>query len=152
MYDAGFSGNEIVSKLAIPRTTIYNVLKRFRDRGTIKSSKRSGRPRKLTDRDLRELGRLIKNRQKLKASEIRNSIVQDVSTRTIRRRAHELGFYARVAAKKPNSANEQKKRRLTFACEHCHWTIEDWMKVIWTNESSFEIGKDSQQVMVWRNP
>lgn len=59
-------------------------------------------------------------------------------------------FFSRVAAKKPFINEDQRKRRLTFARDHQHWTINNWKKVIWTNESSFEIGKQYQQVMVWR--
>ena len=40
--------------------------------------------------------------------------------------------------------------RLAFAKEHSHWTLEDWNKVIWTDEAFFEIGKLSHQVHVWR--
>lgn len=151
MYEAGASGNVIAVKLKIRQTTIYNVFQRYRQRGSIQTAKRPGRPRKLTDRDLRELGRIIQHLRKMKAPEICNLMLKEVSTRTIRQKAHEMVFFfSRVAAKKPFINEDQRKRRLTFARDHQHWTINNWKKVIWTNESSFEIGKQYQQVMVWR--
>lgn len=93
MYEAGASGNVIAVKLKIRQTTIYNVLQRYRQRGSIQTAKRPGRPRKLTDRDLRELGRIIKHLRKMKAPEICNLMLKEVSTRTIRQKAHEMVFF-----------------------------------------------------------
>jgi len=39
---------------------------------------------------------------------------------------------------------------LAFAKKYRHWTESDWKNVIWTDESSFELGKTSQQIRVWR--
>ena len=38
----------------------------------------------------------------------------------------------------------------TKAFEHQKWTSEEWEKVIWTYESTFEVKKTSQQITVWR--
>ncbi|MBW0542301.1 hypothetical protein O181_082016 [Austropuccinia psidii MF-1] len=32
---------------------------------------------------------------------------------------------------------------------HRHWTIHEWAKVIWTDKSAFELGKQADQVRVW---
>jgi hypothetical protein len=73
-----------------------------------------------------------------------------VSSSTIRRRAHEIGYNSRIAVKKPFINDKNKQKRLDFARQHLEWTIADWSKVIWSDESSFETGKKSQQVKVWR--
>jgi hypothetical protein len=52
--------------------------------------------------------------------------------------------------KEPFLSNTPRARRLEFAREHRKWTIEDWKKVIWTYESTFEVGKSSRQVLVWQ--
>jgi hypothetical protein len=33
-----------------------------------------------------------------------------------------------------------KKARLAFCKDHKHWTLEDWKKVIWTDETSIVLG------------
>ena len=42
-------------------------------------------------------------------------------------------------------------QRLAFAQKYCGWTIKEWERVVWTDESTFEVGKNSRQVHVWRN-
>ena len=61
---------------------------------------------------------------------------------------HDLGLNSCIAVKKPFLSDNHKVERLAFAKEHSHWTLEDWNKVIWTYEASFEIGKLSCQVHV----
>ncbi|MBW0555191.1 hypothetical protein O181_094906 [Austropuccinia psidii MF-1] len=42
------------------------------------------------------------------------------------------------------------QRQLDFAPAHLHWTIADWSGVVWTDESSFELGEPVTQKRVWR--
>ena len=86
----------------------------------------------------------------MKMSEIKEHVTTEISTRTARRRAHELGFNNRVACKKPFLKEHHQRLWLQFARAHKNWTVEDWKKVLWTDESSFEIGKFSRQVVFWR--
>ena len=44
---------------------------------------------------------------------------------------------------------KHKANRLAFARAYESWTFEDWCNIIWTDESSFEIGKNSRQIRVW---
>ena len=46
-----------------------------------------------------------------------------------------------LAQKKPFLRDDHRRRRLKFALQHQNWTFEEWKKVIWTDESTFEIGK-----------
>ena len=41
-------------------------------------------------------------------------------------------------------------QRLAFAQKYCRWSAEEWEQVIWTDESTFEVGKNSRQIHVWR--
>ena len=41
-------------------------------------------------------------------------------------------------------------QRLVFAQKYREWSAEDWERIIWTDESTFEIGKNLRQVRVWR--
>lgn len=45
---------------------------------------------------------------------------------------------------------KQRNARLQFAREHVNWTVEDWKNVIFTDESTFEIGKVYQRERVLR--
>ena len=63
---------------------------------------------------------------------------------------HDVGSNSCIAIKKPFLNDNHKVERLAFAKEHSYGSLEDWSKVIWTDEASFEIGKLSHQVHVWQ--
>ncbi|MBW0467733.1 hypothetical protein O181_007448 [Austropuccinia psidii MF-1] len=74
----------------------------------------------------------------------------DVSVNTLRKSIHELGRRSRIAVEKPYLSPRHMQRRLEFARAHLHWTINDWSRVVWTDESSFELGESVTQKRVWR--
>jgi len=58
----------------------------------------------------------------------------------------------RIAAMKPFINDKQQAKRLRWAKDHIRWTMTDWERIIWTDESSVEIGKESRECTVWRRP
>ena len=51
-----------------------------------------------------------------------------------------------MKVKKPYLSEKHKKARLEFAKRHKDWTIEDWKKVIWSDETKINIfGSDGRQ-------
>ena len=62
-----------------------------------------------------------------------------VSARTVQRRLFtEFGLKSRIPARKPLLTENMKKKRLSFAKAHAHWTIDMWKKVLFSNESSIK--------------
>jgi transposase len=57
-----------------------------------------------------------------------------------------------VAAKKPFINAKQCKTRRLWAAERLEWTMVDYERIIWTDEASVELGKESRQCKVWRRP
>ena len=90
----------------------------------------------------------MKRNRRAPLAEIGNTLPNPVCLQTLRKEVHDLGLNSCIAVKKPFLSDNHKAERLAFAKEHSHWTLEDWSKVIWTNEASFEIGKLSCQVHV----
>jgi len=70
----------------------------------------------------------------------------------VRRGLKKLNLESRVAVKKPFLSAIHRERRLLFAKKYKSWTAEDWKRVIWCDESTFEIGKNSRQTRVRREP
>lgn len=62
------------------------------------------------------------------------------SNRTIARTLNNSGFRRCVAVSKPFLSEAHKAKRLRWALEHQDWDIEDWYRVIWTDESAMRIG------------
>ena len=79
-------------------------------------------------------------------------MTKKVCVRMLRKEIKYIGFCNCVAAKKPFLSDKHKVDRLAFAKKYQAWEASDWMNVIWIDEASFEIGKNSRQVKVWRRP
>jgi len=45
------------------------------------------------------------------------------------------GLQAKHKVKKPAISAKNQKKRLEFAKKHQHWTVEDWKRVIWSDET-----------------
>lgn len=150
MKEAGATTAEIAVALSVPTRTVNDVFRKFRERGTTTPQNSPGRPPKLGERDLRGLVRFSKKNRRAVLSDVTNSAAVKVSDRTVRRHLRKEGIFARVAVQKPFLTDQHKARRLEFAKVHRNWTVEQWEKVVWTDESSFEIGKNFRRVLVWR--
>ena len=70
-----------------------------------------------------------------------------ISEQTIRRRFQEEGIRKWRGLKRPLLNSKHAKQRLQWAREHKDWTVEDWAKVVWSNESAIQ--KDSDTRIVW---
>jgi transposase len=62
----------------------------------------------------------------------------------------QLGMSRRVAAKKPFLKPLQIEKRKVWAVDHMDWVMTDWERIIWTDEASVEVGKESRECLVWR--
>ena len=127
------------------------IILRYKISSSTENRQRSGRPKKMNERDLRHLANDVKKNRRATLQNITNDTPSDVSQCTIRKSLHELGLSNRVAAKKPFISAKNQAKRLAFARKYQKMTVDDWKHVLWTDESSFETGKNSRQVRVWRS-
>ncbi|GFY27611.1 transposable element Tcb1 transposase [Trichonephila clavipes] len=96
----------------------------------------------------------INCRRKLNSSQILKqwTLTSNVSVcpRTVGGRLLEIGLRGCKARPKPLLTEFQRKRRLTGIREHSLWTIKDWEKVIFSDESQFCISGDQSSAYVRR--
>ncbi|MBW0482119.1 hypothetical protein O181_021834 [Austropuccinia psidii MF-1] len=152
MHDAGVSIQTIASFLGVPPTTVHDTIRRFQERGHIENLPIPGRPPKLNNCDLRELGRVLQQHCRETLVSIKNLITADVSLNTICKAIHHLGKRSCISKKKPYLSPRHIEQRLEFVHAHLHWTVNDWSQVVWMDESSFELGEPVTQKRVWRTP
>jgi hypothetical protein len=69
-------------------------------------------------------------------TEFQTASGSNVSTITVRRELREM---AQAAAHKPKITMRNAKHRLEWCKARCHWTLEQWKRVLWSNESHFTI-------------
>ena len=60
------------------------------------------------------------------------------------------GLRGRVACRKPLLRKANIQKRLRFAKEHVNWTLEDWKKVLFTDESKFDLFGTNRRIYVRR--
>jgi transposase len=118
--EAGFSANQIASRLGSHEATINRVLaasKTLPNRAVPQRKKGSGRPRKLTEDVLKILKRQITKYSTMTAGQLRETVpeLSDMADRTVQHALlKELKMPSRVAALKPLLTQTMKKKRLAF--------------------------------------
>ena len=153
----GIPQSQLASQFNCSIRTIQRVLKHGNDRGHHKDAQRSGRPPLLDERDLRHLEHdVLSNRCESLKNITQNFTPANSSScseRTVLRALNNnLGLSKHVAAKKPFLTPKHHDTRLQWARSKKCWTMTDWERVVWTDEASVEIGKQSSQILVWRRP
>jgi transposase len=139
----GKSIRQIANDLAIPKSTIHDIIKKFRERGHNHVLPKSGRPKITTPREDKLIARECrifptKSAAVLKAQfEISHQIFCSLST--VKRRLRENNLFGRRPSKKPMISRKNRKARLAFAKEHLNWDEKKWSKVLWSDESKFNM-------------
>jgi len=55
-----------------------------------------------------------------------------------------------VKKKRPLLSKHQRRERLDFAIAHQDWTVEDWKKVVWSDETKINrLGSDGRK-LIWK--
>ena len=118
----------------------------------------SGRPRKTSIREDRFLIReATRERNPLdvcpSVADLSKSLKERTSTQisplTVQRRLHEKNFKKFPKTKKPYVSQVNRRKRLQFARRYRHWTVDQWKKIIWSDESPFVL-RFQRRSYVWR--
>lgn len=154
LFYSGIRQAEISRRLGIPRTTITGILNRYRHRGNVENRARSGAPSKLSERDTRNLLRVVKQNRKRSLSDITSVFNQSrdsaVSKRTIQRKLYSEGYHRRVVRKRIRIREVNRKKRLNWCRANRRKTVDQhWKRVIFSDECKVEIGTDNK-VFIWR--
>ena len=86
------------------------------------------------------------------ATNLQTSCGLQISSLTVRRELHGMGFHGRATASKSYISKCNARRQMQW-CKACrHWTLEEWRCILWNDESRFSIWQSDGQVWVWRLP
>ncbi len=115
--------------------------------------KKCGRKRCTTNRENRSLMRIVKQNRFKNLGELHKEWTEagvKASRATTHRRVKEFGYSCRISLVKPLLNHRQRQRRLTWAKEKKNWTVAQWSKVLFSDESKFCISFGNQGPRVWR--
>ncbi len=153
MFKNNVPQRKIGRDLDISPSTVHNIIKRFKESGGISVRKGQGRKPKLTT--------VISDPSGGTASRIRHSSISDITTwvRTTLANLCQVPQYVVTstnamlklycAKRKPYVNSVQKRRRLLWARRHLGWTITQWKRVLWSDESVFHVffGRNGRRVL-----
>jgi transposase len=114
----------------------------------------AGRPCKLTSANIRYAQHLITSAKVENAAQVTRALCNitnnTLSSQTVRRALKKDGMKAVVKKKRPLLTKKHKRERLDFALAHKDWTLEDWKKVVWSDETKVNrLGSDGRK-WVWK--
>lgn len=138
-----YSGRAIAKKMKVSLCAVQQILKKEKETGSVKDRERSGRPCSTTSRQNRLLMHLSLTNRKATSRMLKRDFSDatgiDVSCRTVRRKLQQAGLRGCVAAKKPLRTKTHRKKRLDWCLQRKDWTAEEWGKVLFSDESTFEL-------------
>ena len=118
----------------VPTSTVNDIVQRYRQTGEIESrgKRLSGRPRKLSLRLDRALGRQSVANPRQTARQIQHAVggsAATVSIATIKRTLIRMGRINLRPVSGSNLNPSQRRVRLEWCRRYIHWTEEKWRKV-----------------------
>lgn len=146
----GLSIRKVAAQVSISAATVGRIAqKRMQDQAGWTPG-RAGRPARLTVTDKRKIVRDITSGKCDNAVQATASLASDagvvVNVRTVRRALRESGLRAAPKVKKPLLSQRHHKARLEFAIRHKDWTVDDWRKVVWSDETKINrLGSDGRE-------
>ena len=129
LHRGGGSLGNIATMLSLPRSTVQSIIDRWKKTKSVYNHKRSGRPSLFTKRGMRKLKSIVKknrwNTLRRITSEVQYDIGRSVSSSTVRRRLHDIGFSACIPARKPFISEKNRLKRLEFFSDFKNWGIKN---------------------------
>lgn len=153
-HGSGKSYRQIADMVRLSKDTIAKIVQKYKRSGSYIPAKRSGRPSKTTSRIDRAIVSRVDQERGLSAPKVAKQLESEfsinVTPQTVRNRLHKQGLKGRVALKKPWLSAKNVKKRLKWAEEHITWTIDDWKKVIWSDETKIMLFGSDGITRKWR--
>jgi transposase len=154
--EEGYSSRFIATKENVHRSTVLRIHQRKEETGSFENKPKSGRPRVLSVHTERQILRLVASNQCSTAIDIQKQLQNfekiKVSADTIRRTLRRNGLVSRIKKKKPYLRKMHRIRRLAFARKYQNWTLDDWKRVVWSDESKFMLFGSDGRLYCWKKP
>ncbi|GFW01715.1 HTH_Tnp_Tc3_2 domain-containing protein [Trichonephila clavipes] len=156
LFEKGKSYREIAKIVGRSHSCVQKIIRRFKSDELIENKSGKGRKSFLSVEAKRKVLKVMKIDPKLSAvklaSETSRIMGRSVSAETGRNVIRHAGYSSLLARNKPFISLQNQKKRLEFAKTHHLKTDNFWKKVIFSDESKFNIfGSDGRRT-VWRKP
>ena len=127
LQEKGWTYRRLADHFQVRPATILDLVAKYRRTGSVNDLPHTGRPRATTVRQDRVLTRLSTANPRTTARGLRQQWQQgdgvNVSTSTVKHRLTKAGW----------------------ACEHLHWTVDQWCSVLWSDKTPVYLVQTAQQ-------
>lgn len=100
LHQQGLSYGKIAKSVSVAKVTVFKTVRNFKERGSLETAPRSGRPRKDTARQRRWLARQTLKQPTLSWGQL-SAALNGIPTSRLRRAAYEAGLTRRKELKRP---------------------------------------------------
>ena len=128
-------------------------MKKTREHGTLADLRRSGRPRITSAKEDRLIVRQVRTDNRQSARQVSEAVAEagvNVSSKTVLRRLKEDGFVSRLLQAKPPLKPHIMAARFAFARKYRKMPLSFWEKVIFSDESKFELITNRRRERLFR--
>ena len=123
------------------KTAVHQAIAKYQQDGSYTDKKKTGKPRVTTALEDNVIRRIVVRSPTSSMKKIRAELLRRgrrISHMTVSRRlSKEFNLKSYKPAKKPRLTAAMKAKCLQFANNHQHWTAEQWGKVLFSDESTF---------------
>ena len=152
----GLTNDSIAKQLGCHRRSVDRFLIHYEETGSVEPKPKDGRPRKTNAHQDSVLEKLSLGDRKASAAELNKrwrtsskGRVQ-VSRQTVNRRLLGMQLPARTPRRKPLKSEAIRAKRLKFAEDHANWSVEQWQRIIFSDETWIQIHANGRLQFVRR--
>jgi transposase len=149
----GYSYSHVAKRLSMSTSMVHKIKKAHLP-GL--SGARAGHPASLSEQDKRQMVRQITSGKFDTATEVHKDLMEHQqelpSVKTVRRALRSSGLKAAAKVKKPALRHGHHRARLEFAHKYKEWTIDDWKRVIWSDETKINCWGSDGRLWCWKKP
>jgi transposase len=153
--EAGWDPYRISKELKCCPKTIRELGKKIENQENLEDAPRSGRPSSTSPREKRNIKFISVKDRRLTAKAIALKEApafckNKIKTTTVKKILKEADLNGRVARKKPLLSKKNRQLRFAWAKIHRQVTVEEWKRVIFSDESPFTLFQEGGKIYVRR--
>lgn len=149
---AGASISAASRHLGISRKCVRNTVERLESTGTVSDRRHSGRKPTTTERTVRAICNEVRHDRCSTAREVCTSLQLPIGERRVQQILKKRLWKKGSGGRKPRLRPFDKQRRLNWCRQHVSWTSANWQRILFSDESRFELYNRKARRRVWKSP
>ncbi|GFX51886.1 transposable element Tc1 transposase [Trichonephila clavipes] len=145
---------DVAREFDIAHSVVSRLWKSFKTTGMCSRRHGGGRVRSTTPAEDRYIVLSAKRNRHTTAQQVANQFLaaseKQISRKPVARRLRGGGLYARRPVVCVPLTRQHRTARLQWCREHHNWTEQDWVCVLFSDESRFSLSSDCRRQLIWR--